>query len=144
MVAERHNVITGCVHQLDRGFALRVADIGSALCVVARVDKNDVCALCFIILFECGDLCIQVDLAVHVVGVQNNGLARKIRVCREGCGHKTEHHYDGEKKRKYFLHSILLYFLLRCRKSYLDYTTFFRKGLVPDIEKFPYVFVQNQ
>ena len=99
MVAEGCDVVTGSVHELDRGLALRIADIGLALDVVAGVHKNDVSALGLIILFQGCDLCVQAHGAVHVVGVQDDRLACEFSLCCEGRGHKTKDHQDSEEKR---------------------------------------------
>lgn len=56
MVAERRDIIARRVHQLDRGLALRIADIGRALDVVARVHEDDVGALFCVVLFSAATL----------------------------------------------------------------------------------------
>ena len=111
MVAERRDIIAHRVHQLDRGLALRIADIGRALNVVARVHKDDVGALFCVVLFQCCYLCVQADRTVHVVGVQDDGLPGQLSVRGQRAGHQTEHQNNGQKKCYEFFHSILLYFL---------------------------------
>ena len=111
MVAERRDIIACRVHQFDRGLALRVADIGRALDVVARVHEDDVGALFCVVLFQCCYLCVQADRTVHVVGVQDDGLPGQLSVRGQRAGHQTEHQNNGQKKCYEFFHSILLYFL---------------------------------
>ena len=111
MVAERRDIIACRVHQLDRGLALRIADIGRALNEVARVHEDDVGALFCVVLFQCCYLCVQADCTVHVVGVQDDGLPGQLSVRSQRAGHQTEHQNNGQKKCYEFFHSILLYFL---------------------------------
>ena len=111
MVAERRDVIARRVHQLDRGLALRIADIGRALNVVARVYEDDVGALFCVVLFQCCNFCVQADRTVHVVGVQDDGLPGQLSVRGQRAGHQTEHQNNGQKKCYEFFHSVLLYFL---------------------------------
>ena len=91
VVAERCEVVTDKVHDVDDRFAVRQGADRSALHVVARVDKEDFVAFGFERLLEVCNACIApavADAAVHVVREQNdrvtgglnNGLVRADRV----------------------------------------------------------------
>ena len=79
MIAERDDIVTGGVHHFDGVKALGHADIARALAVVARINEDDLGALGLIIGLERGDVGVAGDCAVHIVGVQDHGLARHRR-----------------------------------------------------------------
>ena len=79
MVAEGNDIVAGGIHHRDRISALGDTDIGLALAVVAGIDENDLGALGLIISLERGDVGIAFDRAVHIVCVQDHGLARHRR-----------------------------------------------------------------
>ena len=80
MVAERCEIITDKVHDVDDRFALGEGADRSALYVVARVNKDDFVAFRFEGLLEVCKTCIAptvADAAVHVVREQNDRVARR-------------------------------------------------------------------
>ena len=79
MIAERDDIVTGGVHHFDGVKALGHADIARALAVVARINEDDLGALGLIIGLERGDVGVAGDRAVHIVCVQDHGLARHRR-----------------------------------------------------------------
>ena len=81
MVAERCEIITDKVHDVDDRFALREGTDRSALYVVARVNKDDFVAFRFEGLLEICKTCVAptvTDAAVHVVREQNDRVARRL------------------------------------------------------------------
>ena len=78
MVAEGDDIVAGGVHHRDRISALGGADIGRALAEVAGVDEDDLGALGLIVGLELCDVGIALDRAVHVIRMQNDGLARHL------------------------------------------------------------------
>ena len=107
MVAERGDVVACRIHKIDSRRALRVADIGRTLNVVARIGENDVGALRLIVLLQRRDLGIQADLAMDIVRMQDDGFAAECTVGGQRAGHQAEHENHCEQKCCYFLHSIL-------------------------------------
>ena len=79
MIAERDDIVTGGVHHFDGVKALGHADIARALAVVARINEDDLGALGLIIGLELCNVGIALDRAVHVIRMQNDGLARHRR-----------------------------------------------------------------
>ena len=79
MIAESDDVVARDVHHFDGIEAFGVADIDFALTVVARINEDDLGALGLIIGLERGDVGIAFDRAVHIVCVQDHGLARHRR-----------------------------------------------------------------
>ena len=76
MVAEGDDIVAGGIHHRDRISALGDTDIGLALAVVAGIDENDLGALGLIVGLELGDVGIAIDRTMHIIGVQNDSLAR--------------------------------------------------------------------
>ena len=76
VVAEGNDIVAGGIHHRDRISALGDTDIGLALAVVAGVDENDLGALGLIVGLELGDVGIAIDRTMHIIGVQNDSLAR--------------------------------------------------------------------
>ena len=75
MVAERCEIVTDKVHDVDDRFALGEGADRSALDVVARVNEDDFIALCFEGLLEVCKACVTpavADAAVYVVREQND------------------------------------------------------------------------
>ena len=79
VVAEGDDVVTGGIHHLNGIQTLGVADIDFALAVVARIDEDDLGALGLVVGLELCDVGIACDRAVHIVCVQDHGLARHRR-----------------------------------------------------------------
>ena len=79
MIAESDDIVARDVHHFDGIEAFGVADIDFALAVVARINEDDLGALGLIIGLERGDVGIAFDRAVHIVCVQDHGLARHRR-----------------------------------------------------------------
>ena len=76
VVAEGDDIVAGGIHHRDRISALGDTDIGLALAVVAGVDENDLGALGLIVGLELCDVGIAIDRTMHIIGVQNDSLAR--------------------------------------------------------------------
>ena len=76
VVAEGNDIVAGGIHHRDRISALGDTDIGLALAVVAGVDENDLGALGLIVGLELCDVGIAIDRTMHIIGVQNDSLAR--------------------------------------------------------------------
>ena len=76
VVAEGDDIVAGGIHHRDRISALGDTDIGLALAVVAGIDENDLGALGLIVGLELGDVGIAIDRTMHIIGVQNDSLAR--------------------------------------------------------------------
>ena len=79
MVAEGDDVVANGIHHRHSVRALTDADISRALAVVAGVDENDLGALGLIVGLELCDVGIALDRTVHVIRMQNDGLARHRR-----------------------------------------------------------------
>ena len=79
VVAESDDVVARDVHHFDGIEAFGVADIDFALAVVARINEDDLGALGLIVGLERGDVGVAGDRAVHIVCVQDHGLARHRR-----------------------------------------------------------------
>ena len=79
VVAEGDDIVAGGIHHRDRISALGGADIGRALAVVARINEDDLGALGLIVGLELCDVGIAFNRAVHIVCVQDHGLARHRR-----------------------------------------------------------------
>ena len=77
VVAEGCKVVACDVHHLDCVKTLGAADIGGTLAVVAGINEDDGCALCFVLSLESCDVGIAFDCAVNVVAVENDGLSSK-------------------------------------------------------------------
>ena len=77
VVAEGCKVVACDVHHLDGVKTLGAADIGGTLAVVAGINEDDGCALCFVLSLESCDVSIAFDRTVNVIAVENDGLAIK-------------------------------------------------------------------
>ena len=76
VVAEGNDIVAGGIHHRDRISALGDTDIGRALAEVAGVDEDDLGALGLIVGLERSDAGIAIDRTMHIIGVQNDSLAR--------------------------------------------------------------------
>ena len=75
MVAQCHNGVAGGVHHLDSSGTLAGTDINGALAEVTGVGQDHFSAQGFEVITQAGDIGITIDLAVYVVGMQDDGLA---------------------------------------------------------------------
>ena len=95
MVAQRDHVIADRVHQFHGRRALRAGHIGRALAEVARVHQDHFGALGLKGLLLCGHHRVTGHLSVHVVGVQDHGLAGKLAGGFLGGGFFRSHFLSG-------------------------------------------------
>ena len=89
MVAKGGHIVAGGVHHLDGVGALRGADIGCSLAVVAGVGQNDLGAEGLKRVAQRGHLGIAHDIAVYVIGVQDDDQPL------EGGGQAAERQQEG-------------------------------------------------
>ena len=105
MVADGGHIVAGGVHHRHRVRALMDADVDGALTVVAGVGQDDLGALRLIVCLQGCHGRIQVDRAVHVVRVQDDGLAGE-RLCLVSCkcrARQTQDQAQHQQQRKQFL-----------------------------------------
>ena len=105
VVADGGHVVAGGVHHGHRVGALVDADVDGALAVIAGVGQNDLGALGLIVGLQGCHGCVQVDRTVHVVRVQDDGLAVQ-RLCLAGCKRRARQAQDQaqhQQQRKQFL-----------------------------------------
>ena len=105
MVADGGHIVAGGVHHRHRVRALMDADVDGALTVVAGVGQNDLGALGLIVGLQGCHGRIQVDRTVHVVRVQDDGLAGE-RLCLVSCkcrARQTQDQAQHQQQRKQFL-----------------------------------------
>jgi hypothetical protein len=105
VVADGGHIVAGGVHHGHRVRALVDADIDGALTVVAGVGQDDLGALRLIVCLQGCHGRIQVDRTVHVVRVQDDGLAGK-RLClvsRKRRARQTQDQAQHQQQRKQFL-----------------------------------------
>ena len=105
VVADGGHVVAGGVHHGHRVGALVDADVDGALAVIAGVGQNDLGALGLIVGLQGCHGCVQVDRTVHVVRVQDDGLAvqRLCLVHREGRARQAQDQAQHQQQRKQFL-----------------------------------------
>ena len=105
VVADGGHVVAGGVHHGHRVGALVDADVDGALAVVAGVGQNDLGALRLIVGLQRCHGRVQVDRTMHVVRVQDDGLAIE-RLCLAGCKRRARQAQDQaqhQQQRKQFL-----------------------------------------
>ena len=105
VVADGGHVVAGGVHHGHRVGALVDADVDGALAVIAGVGQNDLGALGLIVGLQGCHGRVQVDRTVHVVRVQDDGLAVQ-RLCLAGCKRRARQAQDQaqhQQQRKQFL-----------------------------------------
>ena len=105
MVADGGHIVAGGVHHGHRVRALMDADVDGALTVVAGVGQDDLGALGLIVCLQGCHGRIQVDRTVHVVRVQDDGLAGE-RLCLDSCkcrARQTQDQAQHQQQRKQFL-----------------------------------------
>ena len=105
MIADGGHVVAGGVHHGHRVGALVDADIDGALTVVAGIGQNDLSALRRIVGLQGCHGRVQIDRTVHVVRVQDDGLAVK-RLCLVDCkgrARQAQHQAQHQQQRKQFL-----------------------------------------
>ena len=105
VVADGGHVVAGGVHHGHRVGALVDADVDGALAVIAGVGQNDLGALGLIVGLQGCHGCVQVDRTVHVVRVQDDGLAVQ-RLCLVDCKGRARQAQDQaqhQQQRKQFL-----------------------------------------
>ena len=107
VVAEGNDIIAHGIHHGDGVRALGGADVGRALAEVTGVDENDLSALALQLALERGDVGIALQRAVHVVRVQDHGLAGVIigqlfdclrLIVRHNADAERERHDHGKKQ----------------------------------------------
>ena len=99
MVADGCHIIARGVHHGDSVLALVHADIDGALAVVAGIRQDDLSAPGLIVTLHRSHLCIQLDTAMYVVGVQDDGFAiQRLRLVRPGRGHQQRQRHDHGQK----------------------------------------------
>ena len=105
VIADGGHVVAGGVHHGHRVGALVDADIDGALTVVAGIGQNDLSALRRIVGLQGCHGRVQIDRTVHVVRVQDDGLAVK-RLCLVDCkgrARQAQHQAQHQQQRKQFL-----------------------------------------
>ena len=105
MVADGGHIVAGGIHHRHRVRALVDADVDGALTVVAGVGQDDLGALRLIVCLQGCHGRIQVDRTVHVVRVQDDGLAGE-RLCLVSCkcrARQTQDQAQHQQQRKQFL-----------------------------------------
>ena len=101
MVADGGYIVAGGVHHGHGVGALVDADIDGALAVVAGIHQDDVGAPGLELGLQRSHLGVFGDVAVHVVGVQDDGVAGQIllhRVCPSRGHHQRQRHDYGQKQ----------------------------------------------
>ena len=127
VVPENRHVVLRGVHHLDGAYAFAGADIRIPLAEIARVGQDHVGAQALEDGAQAGDTGVSVELAVNVVGVENDRFAGIVRVqvipdirvgqvlvrgpvlfpgrLGKGGGHAQEHH-KGQDQCKQFFHDL--------------------------------------